>query len=73
MQKMFKCLLVSGTDTGIKMVPFLSLLSCESSVPVKENPDRKKIYIVRIDTVKNRTKILKTSHILNLMKFVLIS
>ena len=27
------------------MVPFLPLLSYESSVSVKENPDRKKIYI----------------------------
>ena len=27
------------------MVPSLPLLSCESSLSVKENPDRKKIYI----------------------------
>ena len=26
------------------MAPFLSLLSCELSVPVKENPDRKKAH-----------------------------
>ena len=27
------------------MVSFLPLLSCEFSVPVKQNPDRKNIYI----------------------------
>ena len=40
-----KCLNVRGWLELVernKDVPFLSLLSCESSVTVKENPDRKK-------------------------------
>ena len=40
------------------MVPSLPLLSCESSVSVKENPDRKKT------TKKNKTK--KTTNLKNL-------
>ena len=38
---MYECSLVGGS--GRKMIPFLPLLSCESSVSVKENTYRKKI------------------------------
>ena len=38
------------------MVPSLPLLSCESSVSVKENPDRKKIYIFSSKTYVSPTK-----------------
>ena len=37
-----------------KMVPFLSLLSCELSVSVKENPDRKKKKVVHEASKKRK-------------------
>ena len=45
------------------MSPFLSVLSCESSVPVKENPDRKKTHFnIANEVVCNTTTTTTITH-----------
>ena len=46
-KKLSECLRAGLSSRGKKnMVPSLRLLPCESSVFVKENPDKKYIYII---------------------------
>ena len=53
------------------MVPSLPLLSCESSVSVKENPDRKKSFIYRlISLLFNLDKVFEGIVYNRLCKFI---